>query len=224
MNKNDVSEVIDDTCCITKLESERMEDYWDKNFEANEVQNWVETEAPQIMQWFDSMAIPKTAKILCVGVGDSNIVNSLYSKGYKNIVANDISSKALEKLERSNIGNKGITYLRDDLLDPRGLTELYGSVDIYIDRATLHFFTTCPEKDFYFAQLNKYLTKDGLAMMGVFSKDNKPKCCGLDLQLWSMQSLKNRMPEYTFPDEFEQAFTERNGNVRNYLYLLAKKS
>ncbi len=211
------------SCCIIPDENESLTQYWDSNFLKNEVQNWIEKDQPSIMKWVDEMSIDKEATIFCAGVGDANIVDHLMDRSFVDIIANDISSHALKKLA-TRVGSNGITFLQDDLMNPDGILDYKEKVSLYIDRATLHFFTTCPQKDHYFKQLDELLIPDGYAIIGVFSKNNTPKCCGLDLQLWSMQSLKNRFVGYTIIKEEEVAFTEINGNVRNYIYLLARKS
>ncbi len=211
-----------ESCCVTPVANESMAQYWDANYSANDTQNWIETDQPSIMKWIDGLDLARDAKIFCAGVGDANIVDHLLEAGFTNIIANDISRLALDKLS-NRVKSESVTLLHDDLIEPSLLHDHHGTIDLYIDRATLHFFTKCSQKDHYFSQLSNLLTPSGFAMIGVFSKNNKPKCCGLDLQLWSMQSLKNRLAGYKFISEDELSFKELNGNVRNYIYLLAKK-
>ena len=212
-----------DSCCIVNTEGTSRKDYWDANFQDVKSPNWVETKEPWIMPWIDKLDLPLDATIFCAGVGDSNIVETLVARGYNNIIANDISEVALDKIKVKH-SDKGIMFVADDLINPTEIQNFHGQIDLYIDRATLHFFTTCPEKDHYFKQMNDLLKPDGFSMLGVFSKDNVAKCCGLDLQLWSITSLHNRMPEYTHKASTEIPFTERNGNVRNYIYQLSQKN
>ncbi|MBT8232304.1 MAG: class I SAM-dependent methyltransferase [Saprospiraceae bacterium] len=211
-----------DSCCITDDGSREKKEYWDANFEKNETPNWIETEAPWIMTWINDIDLSKEATIFCAGVGNANIVEHLLQNGYKNIIANDISQVALDTLS-SRVNNNSVTYLQDDLISPKKIQDYKGKIDLYIDRATLHFFTKCAEKDHYFSQMQDLLKTGGHTVIGVFSKDNKPKCCGLDLQLWSIQSLHNRMPDYNHTNSTEFAYKELNGNIRNYIYLLAQK-
>ncbi|MEE9438255.1 MAG: methyltransferase domain-containing protein [Saprospiraceae bacterium] len=209
-------------CCIVPDKNDSKKDYWNKNYESKDTQNWIETSEPSIMAWIHQLNLDKNAIIFCAGVGDSNIVKALLDKGFNNIIANDISNIALDKLKK-DLNSDKVTYLQDDLINPIMINKYFDKVDLYIDRATLHFFTTCPDKDHYFAQLTNLLKKGGHSILGVFSKDNNPKCCGLDLQLWSIQSLKNRLDTYKHLGEFDQEFKEINGNIRNYIYLLSKK-
>ncbi|GLR17689.1 class I SAM-dependent methyltransferase [Portibacter lacus] len=213
---------VKDSCCIVSSSETTSKDYWDANFNKLETPNWIERNTPWIMPWIDLINLPKDAKIFCAGVGDSNLVESLLTKGFYNIVANDISEVALNKLRIKHAGSE-VIFLQDDLINPSKIQSLHGEIDLYIDRATLHFFTTCKEKEAYFSQMEKLLKLDGYSILGVFNKDNVAKCCGLELQLWSRDSLQNRMPTYDHLKAAEVAFTEINGNVRNYIYQLSQK-
>jgi SAM-dependent methyltransferase len=212
-----------DSCCIVDNVEASRKKYWDANFQEIETPNWIETEEPWIMPWIDRANLPSDAVIFCAGVGDSNIVEALVNRGFKNIIANDISEVALQKIKERH-PEETITYLEDDLINPSKLQAYFGKIDLYIDRATLHFFTACPEKDHYFEQMKNLLKPGGYTMLGVFSKENVAKCCGLDLQLWSMQSLQNRLADYSHMDAQEVSFTEINGNIRNYIYQFSQKS
>lgn len=211
-----------ESCCITKDEGASLQDYWDANYKKNDNPNWVELQSPWVMPWIESLNLEKDAAIFCAGVGNANIVESLLKQGFTNIIANDISQVVLDKLS-NKLGNKNVTYLKDDLIHPSIINNYNGKIDLYIDRATLHFFTKCPEKDHYFQQMRSLLKPNGHSIIGVFSKENAPKCCGLNLQLWSIDSLKNRLTLYNHLDESNVAFEERNGNIRNYIYLLSQK-
>ena len=213
----------EETCCIQKGAEDSFQDYWNESFQRRATPNWIERKEPYIMKWVRSMNLPKSAQIFCAGVGDANIVQHLLDEGYQDIIANDISDIALERLA-SKINSNSVTFLQDDLIQPRKIGAFHGSIDLYIDRATLHFFTTCEAKAHYFQQVDDLLKPGGYSALGVFSKDNRAKCCGLDLQLWSLDSLKNRFNTYSYLDEASFPFEEINGNIRNYIYLLAQKS
>lgn len=212
-----------ESCCINKEDSSTFKEYWDNNYINNQSPNWIETQTPYITTWIDSLNLPSDATIFCAGVGNANIIQTLLEKGFTNIIANDISKVVLERLANT-LNSSYVTYLNDDLIQPKKVHLYEGKVDLYIDRATLHFFTKCDEKDHYFNQKYTLLKPNGYSILGVFNKDNTPRCCGLDLQLWSLESLKNRMPQYDYSKESTVAFEERNGNIRNYIYLLSQKT
>jgi len=212
-----------DQCCHVKLNSQSAENYWDETFASAQTLAWEESDIPWVMDWVLQLNLEKNARIFCAGVGNSRIVDHLLKAGFTNIVANDISGVALDTITK-RVNSNDVTYVQDDLIKGRHLKSLENTVDLYIDRATLHFFTQCEEKDAYFAQMNRLLAPEGITVIGVFDKNNEPVCCGQQLQLWSLESLKNRLKEFSFLAEAHETFYESNGSVRNYIYLQAQKT
>lgn len=196
--------------------------HWNNKYETTTRPNWIETGEPSILAHVKTLISDKSAHILVGGVGDSNIVSYLLDAGYTNITVVDISQVALDRLAQK-VDNDNVQYIQDNLIAPERLMALYAQVDVYIDRAVLHFFTKEEDRNFYFEQLEKLIRKDGHAMIGVFDESNRAKCCGLDLHLYSEETLSDYMNGFDPVSSFQEAFVEINGNVRNYLYWIGKK-
>ena len=173
--------------------------------------------------WLERILTKKRMNIFCAGAGDSFLVDKLLSLGQEHIIANDISAIALEKIKQRVTNPEKIMFYKEDLLSPKIKQNFEDKLDVWIDRATLHFFTSCSDKDTYFDNLHRCLKQGGMVIIGVFSKNNVPKCCGLDLQLWSLDSLANRLSGFTVLDSFAHNFKEQNGKMREFIYLLAQK-
>ena len=69
---------------------------------------------------------------------------------YTNIIANDLSEKALTTL-KNRLGEQAskVTFIADDLMHPKKLNKL-SNIDLWNDRAVLHFFLKEEEKIAYF--------------------------------------------------------------------------
>jgi SAM-dependent methyltransferase len=210
-----------DTCGIGSFDGD-LQGYWENVFETKDVQNWHEEKHQETLELLNQSGTGTDRRILCVGAGDSTLVDYLVAKGQQNVIVNDISMAALNKT-RQRVGSKPI-YLVEDLMEPRLLFAFENQVDVWIDRATLHFFTTCRDKGRYFSLLNQLVKPGGHAIISVFSKNNDPKCCGLDLQLWSEQSLINRLPNFKLKQSHIQIFKEKNGRQREYIHVLFQKT
>lgn len=213
----------EDACTLSSFKGESVEVFWDNVYENKQVQNWHQEEAEEIMDFIKMVNPSPDSQILCAGVGDSKLVDILLKSGARSIIANDISPLALQKTETRIGSNSGVTFVEDNLVEPKHLQVYAGKIDFWIDRATLHFFTSCKDKDAYFHLLKESLAPNGYVILGVFNKDNIAKCCGLDLQLWSETSLVNRMKGFKLIAAENRIFREKNGNERKYIYTLFKK-
>lgn len=198
-------------------------DHWNNKYLRTETPNWIETQEPSILQYVRSHVKDYSAHILVGGVGDSNIVEYLLKTGYHNITVVDISQVALDRLA-AKLKTDKVTYIQDNLVASQHIGRLKGSVDLYIDRAVLHFFTTAEEQVIYFTQLSDLISTGGFVMIGVFNTDNRAKCCGLDLQLYSEETLTTNLKDFDLLHCYTEVFEELNGNVRNYLYWIGKKA
>ena len=80
---------------------ERKE-HWDHVYRtknADEV-TWTQEKPNTSLNLINSFGVPKTAKIIDIGGGDSKLVDYLLAAGYTNITVLDISAEALEKVKK----------------------------------------------------------------------------------------------------------------------------
>ena len=154
-----------------------------------------ETKTPEQVSW--TQAVPKTslafiadckldksAKIIDVGGGDSNLVDNLLALGFENITVLDISKAALEraKLRLGNSASK-VHWIESDILD-FSPTEPY---DFWHDRAAFHFLTA-QEDILKYVSIAKAWTS-GYFAIGTFSDIGPKKCSGLDIKQYSEKDL-----------------------------------
>ena len=147
---------------------------------------WYERDAAQTLKFLDLIPENRTATIFLPGAGTSVLVDALVSRGSR-LILNDISDEALKKLKK-RIGNdqNGVTWLHHDISKPlpAGLPQ----VDIWIDRAVLHFLLDETEIEGYFRNLRSLLRKGGFALLAEFSSTGVAKCAGLGVHRYSVRN------------------------------------
>ena len=76
--------------------------HWEKVYETKNPgeMSWTQLEPKTSLDLIHSFKLPKTAKIIDVGGGDSKLVDHLIDEGFENITVLDISAKALDKAKR----------------------------------------------------------------------------------------------------------------------------
>lgn len=128
--------------------------------------------------------MPKNAKIIDVGGGNSKLVDFLLQGGYENITVLDISAKALEKAKiRLGKDADRVTWIVSDISDFQPM-ETY---DLWHDRATFHFLTTKEQIEHYQSITSNFVSKN--LIIGTFSKEGPLKCSGLDIVQYDEHSL-----------------------------------
>ena len=77
-----------------------------RNQATNEV-NWTQELPKTSLDFVHSFNLPRTAKIIDIGGGDSKLVDYLLDEEFKNISVLDISEKAIERAKQ-RLGDKAI--------------------------------------------------------------------------------------------------------------------
>lgn len=165
---------------------ENRKQHWETVYatkSANEV-SWTQ-EVPHIsLEFIHGFNLPKTARIIDIGGGDSRLVDFLLKEGYEYLTVLDISEKSLEKAKiRLGDAARKVKWVVSDILQFRP-QECY---DLWHDRATFHFLTT---KD----EVNDYLEIAGGAVqqflvVGTFAENGPEKCSGLEVHRYSQEDL-----------------------------------
>ena len=197
--------------------------HWENVFSTkspNEV-SWTQLYPKTSMDYLESLHLSKTVNIIDVGGGDSNLVDALLEKGYKNIWVLDISATALEKAKK-RLGDKAknIHWIVSDITE----FETNIKFDFWHDRAVFHFLTDETSISKYVEIVSNAVSANGNFLLGTFSKDGALKCSGLEIKQYSEVSMKE-----TFSDSFEavKCFSEDHitpfNTIQNFQFCGFKK-
>lgn len=199
--------------------------HWNKAYEKNPTEKlgWYEEKSEQTLNLISKTNLPKDATILNVGNGSSTLIDDLISQDYTNIIASDISSKALASArERLGSNAEKVQFIEDDLTKSTKLNSL--SVDLWNDRAVLHFFLTKAEINAYFNLLKKVLKPNGYVIIATFAIEGAEKCCGLPLQRYNAEMIQERLGVgFKLVEAFDYTFVNPYGGERPYVYTLFQK-
>jgi 2-polyprenyl-3-methyl-5-hydroxy-6-metoxy-1,4-benzoquinol methylase len=164
--------------------------HWETVYETKnpEEVSWTQETPKTSLDFIYSFNLPKSAKIIDIGGGDSKLVDHLIEEGFENITVLDISAAALLKAKQ-RLGEKGkkVNWIVSDITQFEPNT----SFDVWHDRATFHFLTT-PK------QISKYIeiaqkSVNGYLIIGTFSENGPKKCSGLDIKQYNEEALTNEL-------------------------------
>lgn len=192
---------------------ERKE-HWENIYntkQPNEV-SWTQAKPQTSIDFIEGFNLPKSASIMDVGGGDSNLVDFLLDLGYENITVLDISGKALERA-KTRLGDKAnnVTWIESDITEFNS-SEKY---DIWHDRAVFHFLTSNEDIFTYVNLVNNTVNKN--MVIGTFSTNGPLKCSGIEISQYdeeSMTDLFNKnfrkmnclLEDHTTPFDTQQNF------------------
>ena len=218
---------MDETSCNNENTSYDFENHWNKAYIKTPTTNlgWYEEDPIPSMDLIAACNLPKDALIFNAGAGASTLINQLIDKGFLNIIINDIASEALTELKENvtKYTNSNLEYIVDDLTNPTKLLELKG-IDLWHDRAVLHFFTTKEQQHTYFSLLKKVVKKGGFVILAEFNLDGAKKCSGLDVFNYNEEMLQERLgSDFKLLKYFNYTYTQPSGNKREYVYTLFQK-
>ena len=210
-----------------KIPSENnLQEHWNKAYTKNTTEKlgWYEESAAETIALIHKTGVSKDASILNVGVGSSVLIDELIAEGYTNLIANDFSKKALNDLkERLAKQGSNVQFIDDDLTNAQTLVKL-PKVDVWNDRAVLHFFLKAEEKKAYFDLVRKVVKSNGYVIIAVFALDGAEKCCGLPLQRYNTEMLQESLgDEFSLIDSFKHTFMNPYGGERPYVYTLFQR-
>src|SRR5688500_3029983 len=99
---------------------ETRKEHWEKVYATNKPSqvSWTEEVTKPSLDFLHSFNLPKTARIIDIGGGDSHLVDYLLSEGYQDITVLDISEHALERA-RNRLGAKAakVKWIVSDVVE-----------------------------------------------------------------------------------------------------------
>lgn len=188
------------------------------NKDLNKV-SWVQDKPNTSLELIAQINLEKSAKIIDIAGGNSNLVDYLLAEGYKDVSVLDISNEALE-VSKKRLGNqaKNVEWIVTDILQ----FESEKKYDLWHDRAGFHFLTQEKDIKTYKNILEK--TKPRFLIIGTFSEKGPNKCSGLPIQQYSTQELAECFSDsYQLLESKNVNHTTPTGNVQNFSFCSFKR-
>ncbi len=184
--------------------------------------SWTQEFPQTTLNFIHDFKLPKTARIIDVGGGDSRLVDFLIDQGYNDITVLDISAKALEKA-RTRLGNRAdkVKWIAQDIREFKS-DNLF---DLWHDRATFHFLTSKEEISKYLSTAKDCVKVNGYVIIGTFSVQGPETCSGLPVQRYNEHLLTEG-----FSDGFEKMSCSTEDHItpfntkQNFIFCSFRRS
>lgn len=205
------------------MDIQSRKNHWEQIYKTREPGDlgWFQQVPVTSLQLLRELGVPKMAKIIDIGGGDSLFVDHLLALGYRNITVLDISGAAIERA-RKRLGAKAeeVTWVVSDVTK----VSLPSCYDLWHDRATFHFLRDESEILQYLETAREHVTPGGHLVMGTFSDKGPKTCSGLPVKNYSEAGLAS-----TLGDSFQKIRCLRtdhitpSGTIQNYVYCSFKR-
>ncbi|PWJ42774.1 class I SAM-dependent methyltransferase [Sediminitomix flava] len=164
--------------------------YWDNVYQEKQTHevSWYQKTPSTSLDIINKLDLPKTAKIIDIGGGESYLVDHLLEQGFTDITVLDISETAILRTQK-RLGAKAqnVKWIIADIAEFEP-TEKY---DLWHDRATFHFLLEEDEINHYLNSIRKGLTEDGNLVIGTFTEEGPRMCSGVIVKQYTEESLTN---------------------------------
>lgn len=171
-------------------------DHWENIYDTRKLTDvsWYQPIPETSLKFVAESTIPKTARIIDIGGGDSFFVDHLISEGYLDITVLDISEKALNRA-KNRLGKDAVKVKW--VVSDASKFHPEEQYDFWHDRAAFHFLTEEKDIQSYFTALLKGIKPGGHLVLGTFSENGPTKCSGIPIRQYSEKSMEDLLkPEF----------------------------
>ncbi|MBM6583221.1 class I SAM-dependent methyltransferase [Microvirga sp. BT689] len=194
------------------------QEHWNTIFttKAEEAVSWFQATPETSLRLIRACNLPKDASILDVGAGASHLPDGLLEGGFTNIAVLDVSAAALAKT-KARLGNTGSTVriiVADLAAWQPDLT-----VDLWHDRAVLHFLTEERDRAAYAVALRHAVRPGGFVLIAGFAPSGPERCSGLPVLRADQGMIASLLgPDFDLLDAFEEDHQTPSGGRQRFVF------
>ncbi len=184
-----------------------LDKHWELVYETKKPTevSWYQLHLRKSLELISRTGISKDVHVIDVGGGVSTLVDDLLAQGFKHVTVLDIAAEALS-VSKSRLGKSAsqVTWIEADITQVVFPSHAF---DVWHDRAVFHFLTNAEDRCKYVNAARHSLKPGGHLIIAAFSLNGPPRCSGLDVVRYSLQTMQAE-----FGSEFElvESLTEKH--------------
>jgi SAM-dependent methyltransferase len=212
----------DQTSPISEPDTTR-ETHWNEVYETkrpDEV-SWYQATPRRSLGFIDKHA-SKGDRIIDVGGGASTLVDHLLDLGHERVAVLDVSAVALAVC-RGRLADRAarVEWLVADVTSGPDL----GQVELWHDRAVLHFLTDAADQRAYAELASRTLRPGGHLVLATFAPDGPEKCSGLPVQRHDAESLGQLLgPSFVLVEEGREIHVTPTGREQRFFWSVFRRA
>jgi SAM-dependent methyltransferase len=161
-------------------------------------------------------------RVALIGVGASSLALDLVGAGYTSLDAVDLSGAALDQLKlRLGAESDAVRFVTADAREVR----FEAKVDLWHDRATLHFLNDPLDQAQYVARASEAVRLGGHLIVATFGADGPEQCSGLPVTRHTPESLEALFADsFDLVDSFDVVHTTPWGSTQAFTYAVFSRN
>ncbi len=170
-------------------------EHWETIYQTKEMRDvsWFQQIPVTSLNFFKQFDVPRDAKVIDIGGGDSFLVDHLLDLGYQDITVLDISAVAIGRAkQRLGVKGNNVKWIITDAATFKP-TEKY---DFWHDRATFHFLTDEHDITNYLETARQSIHPAGVLVIGTFSEQGPIQCSGIEIKQYSETTMTDRLHRF----------------------------
>ena len=191
------------------------------------------TQQPQRLSWFqphldvsleliERAGLSSSTRIIDIGAGASTLLDDLLARDVQNPIALDISAAALQ-VTRDRLRERA-DRVRWIVSDVTQLDLPPSSIDIWHDRATLHFLIEERDAHKYVEVASRVVAPGGYAVIGGFASDGPEQCSHLPVMRRDPEQIAELFANaFVLLETRRESHTTPGGSLQRFAYALLRR-
>jgi ubiquinone/menaquinone biosynthesis C-methylase UbiE len=198
--------------------------HWDSVYTTKQPEgvSWFQPHLNLSLQLLERAGLSRSTRIIDIGAGASTLVDDLLARDVQALTAVDISAAALQ-VTRDRLRERAdrVRWIVSDVTE---LDLPPSSIDIWHDRATLHFLTEPRDARKYVQVASRVVTPGGHAVIGGFASDGPEQCSLLPVVRRDPEQVAELFAkEFALVEARRESHTTPGGSVQRFAYALLRK-
>jgi SAM-dependent methyltransferase len=198
--------------------------HWDRIYGSQRAEqvSWFRPHLNVSIELLLSAGLNPHSRVIDIGGGASTFVDDLLDRGVEHVTVLDISTAALQ-VARDRLGDRA-ARVRWIVSDVCGVELDAQSVDLWHDRAVLHFLTDPVDVDCYVRLANQAIAVGGHAVIGGFASDGPEQCSGLPVVRRDPEQIAALFAErFRLTAARREMHSTPRGAAQSFAYALLQK-
>ena len=198
--------------------------HWDSVYTTKQPEgvSWFQPHLGVSLQLLERAGLSPNTRIIDIGAGASTLVDDLLARDVQAVTALDLSAAALQ-VTRDRLRERAdrVRWIVSDVTE---LNLPPSSIDIWHDRATLHFLTDPTDAHAYVQVASRVLTPGGHAIIAGFASDGPEQCSLLPVMRRDPEQIAELFAkEFVLVEARRESHTTPGGSVQRFAYALLRK-